>query len=108
MTPQEAQSLLQAGKAILVDVREEFELRQSGIAEGAVWMPLSAIEDETDQWREFRAKLPKDKQILLYCKVGGRSARVADCLACEGFNTVNIGGFCEWKGAGLPVVPFKG
>ena len=108
MTLPEAQSLVQAGKALLVDVREEAELRQSGLAEGAVWMPLSEMEDDSDRWRDFRAKLPKDKQILLYCKSGGRSGRVAEFLACDGFRTENLGGFCDWRAAGLPVVPFKG
>lgn len=108
MTAQEAQDLVKQGKAVLVDVREEDELRQSGTAEGALWMPLSAMVDDTDQWRSFKQSLPRDKQIILYCKVGGRSGRMCEFLACEGFQTVNLGGFCEWTDAGLPVKPFSG
>lgn len=108
MTPKEAQQLLQKGQAILVDVREADELRESGMAEGALWMPLSEMADDTDQWQSFKKNLPKDKQVLLYCKSGGRSGRMAQFLCCDGVQAVNIGGFCDWKGAGLPVKPFKG
>jgi rhodanese-related sulfurtransferase len=108
MTPQEAQKLVKDGQAILVDVREEPELKESGIAEGAQWMPLSAMVEETEQWLAFKQGLAKGCRIILYCKVGGRSARMAECLCCEGFQAVNLGGFCEWKGAGLPVKPYGG
>ncbi len=108
MTPQEAQTLVQNGKAILVDVREADELAESGIAEGAVWMALSEMCDDTDQWRAFKASLPKDKQVILYCKSGGRSGRMAEFLSGDGFQAVNLGGLCHWKGAGLPVKPFRG
>jgi rhodanese-related sulfurtransferase len=107
MTAKEAQELMKQGKALLIDVREEEELRAEGTAEGAVWMPLSALVDDTDEWRAFKKGLPTDKTLVLYCKVGGRSGRMAEFLACDGFKTENLGGFCEWTKAGLPVVPFK-
>lgn len=107
MSPNEAHSLIQAGKALLVDVREEDELRETGIAEGAQWMPLSAMCDDTPEWQAFKAALPRDKQIFLYCKSGGRSGRMAEFLACEGIKAENLGGFLAWKNAGLPVKVYK-
>lgn len=107
MSPKEAHSLILAGKAILVDVREEDELQETGIAEGAQWMPLSHMCDDTPEWQAFKAALPRDKQIFLYCKAGSRSGRMAEFLACEGINAVNIGGFAAWKSAGLPVKAYK-
>ncbi len=107
MTPLEAHALIKEGKAILIDVREEPELKESGLAEGAQWMPLSEMMDDTEHWRAFKSSLPMDRQIILYCKVGGRSARMAEFLCCDGYQAVNLGGFCEWKCAGLPVKPFK-
>jgi rhodanese-related sulfurtransferase len=106
MTPQEAHDLVKQAKAVLVDVREEHELISSGTAEGASWMPLSALIDDTDLWRDFKKALPREKAIVLFCKVGGRSGRMAEFLALEGFQTVNLGGFHEWIEAGLPVVAF--
>jgi rhodanese-related sulfurtransferase len=106
MNAHEAHELLKQGKAVLVDVREEHELKESGTAEGAVWMPLSALVDDTDFWRDFKRALPQDKTLIFFCKVGGRSGRMAEFLACEGFKTVNLGGFHEWTDADLPVVPF--
>ena len=106
MTPAEAHKLFQENKAVIVDVREEDELRESGTAEGAIHAPLSWLAEGMPEWQNFRDKLPKDKTIALFCKSGGRSGRAAEFLAQDGFKTVNIGGFSAWKGAGLPVKKF--
>lgn len=103
MTPSEAHQLVQAGKAILIDVREEEELRESGMAEGAQWLPMSKMDEEEPEWKAFKAALPKDKTVILYCRSGNRSGRVAEFLAQDGFQTVNLGGFASWQRAGLPV-----
>lgn len=105
-SPQEAHALVLAGKAILVDVREKDELQESGIIDGALWMPMSEMAEDSDQWRLFKQNLPKDKQILVYCKSGGRSGRVAEFLCCDEFQAENVGGFATWKAAGIPVKPF--
>jgi rhodanese-related sulfurtransferase len=107
MTPQEAQKLVLEGKAVLVDVREQDELEQTGTAEGALWMPLSELVEDTDQWRAFKQSLPRDKQVILFCKSGGRSGRMTEFLCCEGLQAVNLGGFSDWKNAGLPVKACK-
>lgn len=103
MTPKEAKELVDAGKAILVDVREEEELRESGTAEGSLWMPMSKMADEHPDWERFKASLPKEKKIILFCRSGARSGRLAGILQCEGFDTENLGGFSAWVSAGLPV-----
>lgn len=107
MTYQEAHELVKAGKALLVDVREKQELEETGTAEGSVWMPCSAMAEDTDEWRAFKASLPKDKPVIFFCRSGNRSGRVAEFLCCDGYQTVNLGGFAAWKSAGLPVKPFK-
>lgn len=103
MTPAEALELVKTGKAVLVDVREEEELRESGYAQGALWMPTSEISEDTPKWQEFKSKLPKDKPVILYCRSGNRSGRLAEFLAQDGYSTVNLGGFCDWKAAQLPI-----
>lgn len=44
------------------------------------------------------AELPRDRDILVYCKVGGRSAQACQALAALGFtNVVNLdGGIIAW------------
>ena len=84
MTAQEARQMVQEGKAILIDVREEQELRETGTAEGAIWMPSSAIEDEP-RWNAFKDSLPKDKLLILFCKLGGRAGRMTEFLCIDGF-----------------------
>lgn len=106
MSPTESQELFKAGKAILVDVREDEELRESGTAEGALWMPTSKICDDDPEWTAFKANLPKDKKVILFCRSGNRSGRVAEFLRCEGYDTENAGGFKDWVAAGLPVRKF--
>jgi rhodanese-related sulfurtransferase len=57
---------------------------------------------------EFEARyldLPRDRQLLMICRSGGRSLRAAAFLAQQGFARVaNVdGGMIAWKAAGLPV-----
>lgn len=57
------------------------------------------------EWRKVfaeRAKLPKDKTIVLYCNTGSFSAQSAMALRMAGFENVRIlhGGFVEWKARG--------
>lgn len=57
------------------------------------------------EWRKVfaeRAKLPKDKTILVYCNTGSFSAQSAMALRLAGFENVRIlhGGFAEWKARG--------
>lgn len=100
--PPEAARLVKEGKAVLVDVREPPEWRDSGVAEPAALLPMSDFNGEQKQWKDFLAK-HRDKQILLYCRSGGRSAAVAESLVGKGYNAANIGTLRDWTKAGLPV-----
>lgn len=108
MNPKDAFDLLQKNAALVIDIREAEELKESGTAVGALWMPTSKIMDCHDDWNELKQKLPKDKPIAMYCKSGGRVSRVAAMLCPLGYNVENIGGFKDWQAAGLPVKPFLG
>ncbi|MBA4177413.1 MAG: rhodanese-like domain-containing protein [Leptothrix sp. (in: Bacteria)] len=57
------------------------------------------------EWRQVfaqRARLPKDKTILVYCNTSSFAARVAMALRMDGFENVRLlyGGFNEWKARG--------
>lgn len=52
------------------------------------------------------SRLDKQKPLMLYCAVGGRSAQAAARLKSMGFQQITDmkGGFNAWKAAGKPVV----
>ena len=85
---------------IILDVRTPQET-QGGRLEDA-----STIDYYDINFDKKLAKLPKDKPIFVYCKSGGRSAKVASKLVQLGHQTVyNLsGGVMAWKRAGFSLV----
>jgi rhodanese-related sulfurtransferase len=82
--------------ALIVDVREPNEYTQLR-ARGAVLLPLGRLNG--------RAKdLPRDRELLLMCRTGGRSQNATQFLQAQGFsNVTNVsGGIVAWHAAGLP------
>jgi hydroxyacylglutathione hydrolase len=77
---------------VLVDVREEKQVKEEGMIDGAVNVPFDAVKENLD-------KLPKDKTIALYCNSGTKSVEVAKELEGLGYeNVVNsIDGVKEFK-----------
>ena len=102
VSPQAAAALLAENKAVLVDVREPAEWAESGVAGPAVLLPKSDFDGEQKLWKQFLAQ-NGDKQIIVYCRSGNRSGKVAGALAAMGRNVANAGGFKDWVAAGLPV-----
>jgi rhodanese-related sulfurtransferase len=102
LAPAEAAKLVAAGSAVLVDVREPAEWADTGVAAPAVLLPKSDFDGAQQQWKEFLEKAG-DKQIILYCRSGNRSGKVAAALAAQGRNVANAGAFKDWQAAGLPV-----
>lgn len=62
--------------SLLLDVREPDEYR-SGVAEGALLLPMDAVPHHL-------ADLPRDRPITVYCAAGARSAGVAHWLREQG------------------------
>jgi rhodanese-related sulfurtransferase len=96
-TPQEASAAVQAGAAVLIDVREPWESEQIRIP-GALLIPLGQVPDRL-------AEIPADRDVYVHCRMGGRSGRAVEFLRGHGrpraFNVA--GGIDAWKDAGLPV-----
>lgn len=85
--------VLAAGPALLLDVREQDEWDR-GRSSLAVHLPMSELNARFTE-------LPDDRQILVVCHAGGRSARVTAALVGEGYNAVNVaGGMLAWQAAG--------
>ena len=106
MEPKKVFDLLKSGQAILVDVREKEELEETGVAEGALWIPTSKMDEDNPEWVAFQKSLPKDRPVVFYCRSGNRSGRVAFFFQENGYDAHNMGGFCDWIAAGLPQKPF--
>ena len=80
----------------VLDVREDVEWRLGHI-EGATHIPLM----------ELPQRLPDvpPGQVLVVCRVGGRSAQAVGYLARQGLEVVNLdGGMLDWAEAGRPMV----
>jgi len=81
----------------LLDVREADEW-QAGRAPNAVHAPMSLIQQNL-------ASIPTDRQIVVVCRVGGRSEQVTAWLVSQDYDALNLaGGMMAWAAAGRPVV----
>lgn len=98
-----AAARIEAGDACLVDVREPDEWKR-GVAKGAVLLPLSDLSGRRARWAGFLAR-SRNKEILLYCASGMRSARAVQILAAEGFRAANVGGMNDIAAAGWRLTP---
>jgi rhodanese-related sulfurtransferase len=96
--PADAAEALRSGRAVLVDVRERGEWA-SGVAEGAVLLPLTDLVGRRADWDAF-LRTVGEREVLLYCKAGGRSTVAAKILRQEGFVAADAGSLREWKAAG--------
>jgi rhodanese-related sulfurtransferase len=92
----EAKDMLRSGAAI-IDVREKHEF-DAGHVPGAGHIPVNTVYAR-------REELPKDKDLILICAVGQRSALAAEMAAAAGLTRLfNVEGGTEaWIKAGEPV-----
>jgi adenylyltransferase/sulfurtransferase len=100
MTVQELKARLDAGAAPLVlDVREPFEFDICRLP-GATLVPLRELPGRVDE-------LPRDREIVVVCKAGVRSALAAGFLRLRGFRGVHnlTGGMLRWIAEIDPSLP---
>jgi rhodanese-related sulfurtransferase len=100
-TPREVAELLDDERLQLIDVRQPHEHEAGRIAGGRLieLSELSAAADSIDRGR----------QVVFYCRSGGRSAMATEAFAQAGFDAHNMtGGMLEWQAAGLPMEPADG
>jgi len=98
LDPTEVSRLLEAGKVLLIDVREPAEYAAERI-QGALLYPLSTFNAEV---------LPPDgsRRVVFHCAGGKRSLDAAEKrLAAGSAHAAHMGGgIAAWKTAGLPVI----
>ena len=95
VTVEQTKERVQQG-ATLIDVREDNEW-EAGHAKGAIHLGRGIIE------RDIVQSIPdKDKELILYCGGGFRSALSADNLQKMGYTNIYSmdGGWKAWKDAG--------
>lgn len=85
--------------ALLLDVREPFEIAVAAVA-GSRHIPMRQIP-------EALPDLPRDRLILALCHHGGRSLRVTQFLRANGFEQVTnvAGGIDAWAQQIDPSLP---
>lgn len=85
-----------AAGALMLDVREQDEWDALHIP-GATLIPLGTLPAHLNE-------LPKDQEIVVYCRSGNRSQSGAEILSQAGFTNVSsmAGGITEWQAAGYP------
>ena len=91
IAPVDLKKRLDAGDDVFIlDVREPNEYQINRI-QGSVLIPLGELPRR-------HAELPKDRDIVTMCKMGGRSAKAMEFLQSVGFKRVkNLrGGILEW------------
>ena len=102
-SPNDAYELSKSNKAVIVDIREQSEWEQSGLAAPAVWLANSSIEAKDAAYLSFINSQDKEKSIVLYCRSGRRASRALVVFKELGFKVYNMGGLVHWKNAGLPL-----
>lgn len=88
--------------ALLLDVREPDEWA-AGHAVGAVHLPMMSVPTRLGD-------LPRDRDMVVVCRVGARSAQVVGYLMAQGWDRVrNLdGGMIAWAQAGRAMVSEDG
>ena len=93
-----------------VDVRDVRELEREGVIPGSIHAPRGLIEFWFDPDSPYhRDVFAQDKEYVLFCALGWRSALATKTLMDMGLERVAHveGGFTAWKDAGGPVAAKK-
>ncbi len=91
-----------------VDVRDVRELEHEGVIPGAIHAPRGMLEFWFDPASPYhRDSFAQDKEYVLFCAAGWRSALATKTLMDMGMERVAHvgGGFTAWKESGGPVEP---
>jgi rhodanese-related sulfurtransferase len=85
----------------LVDVRESYE-REAGHIDGSRHIELASLSAQADT-------LARERPVVFYCRVGGRSTMAAQAFRAGGFEAYSMsGGLLRWANEGRPLIPEGG
>ena len=104
----EALNLVKDGKCNLIDIRDIRELEKEGKVENAVHIPRGMLEFWIDPNSQYfrEGKLDLQKEMVLLCAAGARSALAAKSLQDMGFEKVSHieGGFGAIKQSKFKII----
>lgn len=98
-SPEDIQKLISENDVALIDVRSPRERADGYIARS------NGIDFRSADFEKKLNELDKDKILVLYCRVGGRSASAGQKAESMGFKNVYMidGGISAWESHGLPI-----
>ena len=109
ISPQEALERINNNKCNLIDIRDIRELERLGRIENSSHVPRGMLEFWMDPDSQYfkDGKIDMNKEMVLFCAGGLRSALATKSLQEMGFSNVSnaAGGFDALKKIGLEVVP---
>lgn len=96
----EAVLMLNRGKPLILDVRDEAEFA-AGHIQGAKHIPVADLASRLKEIEKF-----KDKPVLVHCQKGMRARKACAILKAQQFSQLNNleGGLDAWVEAKLPLV----
>ena len=107
ISPEEALKLANENKCNLIDIREEIELEKLGRIENSHHVSRGLLEFSIYPQSPYVQKenLDLNKELVLFCAAGGRSALAAKTLKEMGFEKVSHieGGFHLMKNSGFKI-----
>ena len=107
ITPEDALEKLEKKQCNLIDIRDIRELESEGKIENAQHIPRGLLEFSIHPESPYieQEKLDLNKEIVLFCAAGGRSALAAKTLIDMGFKKVSHvdGGFHLMKESGFKI-----
>ena len=108
ITPEEALKKNNNNECNLIDIRDANELEKEGRIENSIHMSRGLLEFfiHPESVLVKKEKLDLNKEIVLFCAAGGRSALAAKTLKDMGFEKVSHvdGGFGLMQNSGFKVI----
>ena len=100
VTLDQARTAVEAGQAVLIDIRESAE-HAKGVAPGARLLPMSQINQRLNEIARAGGK-----PVYLICNTQNRSQAVLGALVEQGYRDVHFvqGGMSQWAHRGWPLV----
>ena len=107
ISPEEALKLTSENKCNLIDIRDAVELQKEGRIKNSFHISRGLLEFSIhpDSSYAQKEKLDPNKELVLFCAAGGRSALAAKTLKEMGFEKVSHvhGGFAAMKNNGFKI-----
>ena len=108
VSPKEALEMVDKKECNLIDIRDAVELQKNGKIENSLHISRGLLEFSINPESAYvqNNKLDLNKEIVLFCTAGGRSALAAKTLKEMGFEKVSHveGGFGLMQNSGFKVI----